>query len=208
MTCLSSVFLLPFLNTGAMFALFHIFGTLIPKFSKKISSNPKIASKFFMDPDVRCNEHKTRIHMEIHISILLLVPSDFHWFRVSTCPSFNNTDFVSCLRAAAPYNKLSKKNYEKKHLHRVLLNILSVVERSWSFLGPLLVLAYCMNFCNRITFCAFILSSYSYAITFIDFMECSFMVNTCHGRSLLLKKEPARFCSPSFHFQPYPLYWH
>lgn len=66
-----------------------------------------------MDPDVRCNEHKNRIHMEIHISILTLVPSDFHWFRVSTCPSFNNTDFVSCLGGAAPYNKLSKKIMKK-----------------------------------------------------------------------------------------------
>lgn len=109
MTYLSSVFLLPFLNTGAIFALFHIFGTLIPKFSKKISSNPKTASKFFMNPDVRCNEHKPRIHMEICISILILVPSDFHWFRVSTCPSFNNTDFVSCLGELQPITNYLKK---------------------------------------------------------------------------------------------------
>lgn len=101
-----------FKHRGNICSLSH-FGTLIPKFSKKISSNTKTASKFFMDPDVRCNAHKNRIHVEIHISILTLVPSDFHWFRVSTCPSFNNTDFVICLGWAAPYNKLSKKIMKK-----------------------------------------------------------------------------------------------
>lgn len=103
----------PLFNTGAMFALCHFSGTLIPKFSKKTASNPETASKFFMDPDVKCNQHKTRTHTDIHISILILVPSDFHCFRVSTYPSFNNNNFVSCLRADAPYNKLSKKLWKK-----------------------------------------------------------------------------------------------
>lgn len=66
MSWFSYISLLFFLNTGAMFTLFHFSGTLISKFSKKTTET---ASKFFTDVDVIFNHLERTIHTSMHISI-------------------------------------------------------------------------------------------------------------------------------------------
>lgn len=104
------VIFLPFLifkHRGNIYSLLFFLVHSFPTFQRSLIT--ETASKFFTDSDVMFNQHKNRIHIDIHTRILILVPSDFHSFTVSICRSFSNKNFVSCLRAAAPY----LKNYEK-----------------------------------------------------------------------------------------------